>query len=223
MNVITALLGVALLLVIVLLGAGPANAGFLFGVIVPYAAVVVFIAGFIYKVVSWARAPVPFRIPTTCGQQKTLPFFKASNLESPSNTLGVVGRMALEVLFFRSLFRNTEAEVVKGMNLVDQKLAEALEYFYNGKYNEVVELANDVLSIDPSNALAYKRIGSAYFAIGQKEKAIENWQKSLRLNPKDLTLKTFINKAKEQMKSSSRKELQYLEELENREGDKFFE
>ncbi|MBT8381181.1 MAG: sulfate reduction electron transfer complex DsrMKJOP subunit DsrM, partial [Ignavibacteria bacterium] len=63
-------------------------------------------------------SPVPFRITTTAGQQKSLPWIKNSKLESPNTTLGVIGRMLLEVLLFRSLFRNTKAELKKGPKLV---------------------------------------------------------------------------------------------------------
>ena len=88
---------------------------FFFGVIIPYIAVFIFIFGIIYRVWKWARSPVPFRIPTTCGQQKSLPWIKANNLENPSNTVGVIGRMALEVLLFRSLLRNTTTELKQGV------------------------------------------------------------------------------------------------------------
>ena len=43
-----------------------AGLDFLFGMIIPYIAIVVFLGGFVYRVVDWARSPVPFRIPTTC-------------------------------------------------------------------------------------------------------------------------------------------------------------
>ncbi|MBC8391618.1 MAG: sulfate reduction electron transfer complex DsrMKJOP subunit DsrM [Deltaproteobacteria bacterium] len=86
----------------------------LFGVIIPYLAIITFIAGFIYRVMNWARSPVPFRIPTTCGQQKSLPWIKASHIDNPSTTAGVVVRMALEILAFRSLFRNTRMSPEKG-------------------------------------------------------------------------------------------------------------
>jgi nitrate reductase gamma subunit len=89
----------------------------LFGVVIPYAAGVVFILGIVWRVVRWARLPVPFRIPSTCGQGKSLPWIKADNLESPYNTAGVIGRMLLEVLLFRSLFRNTRAELRDGPRL----------------------------------------------------------------------------------------------------------
>ncbi len=89
----------------------------LFGVVIPYIAIVIFLLGFIYKVIGWAKSPVPFRIPTTCGQEKSLPWIKQNKLDNPSSTLGVVIRMALEIFLFRSLFRNTKAEVYEGAKL----------------------------------------------------------------------------------------------------------
>ncbi len=90
---------------------------FVFGVILPYAAFAIFLVGFVNKVLNWASSPVPFRIPTTAGQQKTLPWISDSKLDNPTTTIGVIGRMVLEILFFRSLFRNTSTELRSG-NLV---------------------------------------------------------------------------------------------------------
>jgi nitrate reductase gamma subunit len=89
----------------------------LFAVVIPYIAIAVFLIGFIYKVINWAKSPVPFRIPTTCGQEKSLSWIKQNKIDNPSSTLGVVIRMALEILLFRSLFRNTKAEVNEGAKL----------------------------------------------------------------------------------------------------------
>ncbi len=83
-------------------------------VAVPYAALAIFLAGFCYRVALWAWSPVPFRIPTTCGQQKSLPWIRPASLENPSTGRGAVARMALEILLFRSLFRNNRAELHDG-------------------------------------------------------------------------------------------------------------
>jgi nitrate reductase gamma subunit len=108
-------LGAVLAIVLVaLVGAQVSSLQPIFGIFVPYAAFVIFILGFIYRVVDWGRSPVPFRIPTTCGQQKTLPWIKQANIENPSSTLGVIGRMILEIFTFRSLFRHTKAEMASG-------------------------------------------------------------------------------------------------------------
>jgi nitrate reductase gamma subunit len=111
MNAGFSLFAILVSILIVFFGVEEAHLDFLFGVVLPYAAFAVFLVGISYRVVKWARVPVPFRIPTTCGQQKSLPWIKASDLESPYNAAGVVGRMALEVLVFRSLFRNTKVQV----------------------------------------------------------------------------------------------------------------
>jgi nitrate reductase gamma subunit len=118
MNAVYALVAVAALFLVVFLGIGGADLEFVFGIVVPYAAMVVFLVGFSYRILKWARSAVPFRITTTCGQQKTLAFIESDNLENPHNLMGVVGRMALEVLCFRSLFRNTKAKLTKDQELV---------------------------------------------------------------------------------------------------------
>jgi nitrate reductase gamma subunit len=105
---------VLLLVLVAYAGVTAFQARYIFGIVLPYLAVLLFIGGMIYRVLTWGSAPVPFRIPTTCGQQKSLPWIKQSKLESPSSTLGVLGRMALEVFFFRSLFRNLKTQLHDG-------------------------------------------------------------------------------------------------------------
>jgi nitrate reductase gamma subunit len=89
----------------------------LFGIFIPYLAIAFFIGGFIYRVVGWARSPVPFRIPTTCGQQKSFPWIQSAKIDNPSTTGYVILRMILEIVFFRSLFRNTKCELKEGDKL----------------------------------------------------------------------------------------------------------
>jgi len=84
----------------------------LFAIAIPYAALAIFIIGFIYRIILWAHSPVPFHIPTVCGQQKSLPWIKSNKTESPSTIWGIIGRIALEIFLFRSLFRNDRAEFV---------------------------------------------------------------------------------------------------------------
>jgi nitrate reductase gamma subunit len=117
MNILFSLSAVLILIVAALVGVGTIKLDFLFGIIFPYAALATFIVGIAAQVIKWAKSPVPFHIPTVAGQQKSLPWIKSSKLESPSSTLGVIGRMLLEILFFRSLFRNTKAEIRQGPKL----------------------------------------------------------------------------------------------------------
>jgi len=89
----------------------------LFGIWIPYLAVAMFIGGIVMAVIRWGRSAVPFRIPTTCGQQRALLWIPNDALDNPHTTGAVLKRMFLEVFLFRSLFRNTRMKLQDG-NLV---------------------------------------------------------------------------------------------------------
>lgn len=117
MNILVALAAVGGLFLVGMLGGMP-GMGWLFGIVIPSVALLLFLGGMVAKVWGWSKSAVPFRIPTTCGQQKSLDWLPHSRFENPHTPLQTVGRMALEVLFFRSLLRNTKAELVDGKRLV---------------------------------------------------------------------------------------------------------
>ena len=114
----------AVLALVLLAWAGTAvGLQWLFGVVVPYLALAVFVVGFVRKVMGWARSAVPFAIQTTGGQAKSLPWVKDAKIDNPSSRFAVALRLALEVLAFRSLFRNTRTKLKEG------KLVYQLEIF----------------------------------------------------------------------------------------------
>ncbi|MBT8762326.1 sulfate reduction electron transfer complex DsrMKJOP subunit DsrM [Desulfohalobiaceae bacterium Ax17] len=117
MKAIYSLFLVFALVLVALLGAGAGGMHYLFGVIIPYVAVVLFVVGFVLRVIRWGKSPVPFRIPTTCGQEFSLPWIKQNKIDNPSTTWGVILRMFFEVVLFRSLFRNTKVELHDGPKL----------------------------------------------------------------------------------------------------------
>ena len=112
-----AFLAVIALIVIAWLGS-LVGLDYLFGVVFLYLAFAIFLGGFIYRIIKWAKAPVPFRIPTTSGQGKSLDWVKQDKLDCPATFWQVLGRMLLEVFAFRSLFKNTRAEIHDGPKLV---------------------------------------------------------------------------------------------------------
>lgn len=114
MGIIFSFFAVIALIVIVFIGVQGANLHYLFGVVIPYAAFFTFLLGVIYRVLQWGRIPVPFRIPTTAGQQKSHAWIKTNPIDNPFTATGVFIRMAFEILLFRSLFRNTKAELRDG-------------------------------------------------------------------------------------------------------------
>ena len=94
-------------------------------------------------------------------------------------------------------FKADYAKPVSGMSTVEQKLFEGLIAFRKKDYDRVVALCEEVLILEPTNVLATKRLGSAFFAMGDKEKAISTWQKALELQP-DSKLEEMLNKIKSQ-------------------------
>lgn len=78
---------------------------------ISYASCFFFVIGIQSRVLRWAITPVPFRIPTTCGQQRSLSWIRSARLDNPATGSAAAGRMVLEVVFFRSLFRNSHTRI----------------------------------------------------------------------------------------------------------------
>jgi nitrate reductase gamma subunit len=114
MNLLISIIAILMLTILALGISMSSSMVYLLTVIIPYVAFAIFLAGFVYRIIKWGSAPVPFRIPTTCGQGKSLRWIKTNKLENPSGYWGVIGRMAQEIFLFRSLFRNTEVAIING-------------------------------------------------------------------------------------------------------------
>ncbi|TCD48237.1 sulfate reduction electron transfer complex DsrMKJOP subunit DsrM [Chlorobium sp. N1] len=111
------LIWVALLSCIPYVGVAYFGMSYIFGVVIPYLAALLFIGGFSWRIYDWLSRPVPFCITTTCGQEKSLDWIAHQKLESPATKWQAALRVMTEVLFFRSLFRNTKAELHTGPQL----------------------------------------------------------------------------------------------------------
>ncbi len=120
-NYMVSLIAVVVLFLIAYVGAQQgAGLQVVFGIVVPYLAVILFVVGFARRVMGWSRSAVPFRITTTCGQQTSMPWIKQAKIDNPSTTFGVIVRMFLEIVCFRSLFRNTRMQLNGGSRLTYQ-------------------------------------------------------------------------------------------------------
>lgn len=111
MSALYALLAVLCIVAMAFAGGNNHVAREVFMLAIPYAAVTVFIGGFCWRILLWVSSPVPFHIPVTCGQQKSLPWLRHANVDNPSTGWGVFARLAAEILLFRSLFRNNRARM----------------------------------------------------------------------------------------------------------------
>lgn len=110
LSILFSIFAVTVVILIPWIGVGALDLRVLFGIVIPYAAMATFFVGIVVRVIGWSRSPVPFRIPTTAGQEWSFPWIKSNPIDNPKGTWGVVVRMIFEVLTFRSLFRNTRLE-----------------------------------------------------------------------------------------------------------------
>ncbi len=92
--------------------------------------------------------------------------------------------------------RAEKIESPAGTTIVDKLHNESLIAFRKRDYAQVVKLCEEILLLEPEDILAYKRLGSALYAMGEKEKAISMWQQALRLNPQDEKLRKLIESIK---------------------------
>jgi nitrate reductase gamma subunit len=84
------------------------------GVVIPYVAAFVFVVGVLYRVFFWSKTVVPFKITTTSGQQKSLPWLKRTwmdRFDSPYTNWETAVRMLMEIFLFRSLWKNVRYEL----------------------------------------------------------------------------------------------------------------
>lgn len=92
--------------------------------------------------------------------------------------------------------RAEKVTLKSGLTLVEQKHNEALTAFNKREYEKVISICEDILLLEPENALAYKRLGSALYALGNITKAVQMWRKALDLDPLDRELKTLLESIK---------------------------
>lgn len=81
------------------------------------------------------------------------------------------------------------------LNLIDQKLQKALERIYAGEYLVAAKECQEVLDLEPDNALALTRLGSVYYAMGQVKQARVYWQQALAVDPNNDVLKSFLQQS----------------------------
>ncbi len=92
--------------------------------------------------------------------------------------------------------RAEKIESPAGTTIVDKLHNESLIAFRKRDYATVVKLCEEILLLEPEDVLAYKRLGSAFYAMGERDKAIQMWEQALKLNPKDDKLRKLIDTIK---------------------------
>jgi Flp pilus assembly protein TadD len=119
---------------------------------------------------------------------KAMNFLLYAQQKSPENT----EIPALVELVKRSAPEGSEILDTR-LNLIDQKMQKALEKIYSGEYLVAAKECQEVLDLEPDNALALTRLGSVYYAMGQVKQARQYWQQALALDRNNEVLKSFLD------------------------------
>jgi tetratricopeptide (TPR) repeat protein len=83
-------------------------------------------------------------------------------------------------------------EILPKDSWITQKLKKSAGYFYVKQYNMVIKECEEILLVDENNYLAWTRVGSAYFMLGDKEKARASYERALAINPNDIMTLKFM-------------------------------
>lgn len=83
-------------------------------------------------------------------------------------------------------------DVTPGMKLLEHKQMVALHQIYDAKHHQAVATLSAILTLEPNDVLALKRLGSAYYSLGRKKQAHAVWTRALKLAPDDPNLKKFL-------------------------------
>ncbi|MFH2202944.1 MAG: PorV/PorQ family protein [Elusimicrobiota bacterium] len=84
---------------------------------------------------------------------------------------------------------------VQRFTFVDQKLYDARQAIYDGKYDLAIRRIQDVLDLEPNNITALEIMGSAFFLMEDKAKARAVWSRVLEIDPENKVVSQFIKQA----------------------------
>ena len=83
-------------------------------------------------------------------------------------------------------------EIMPMAALVKEKLKKAAKSFYLQQFDVAAKECEEVVLLDETNPLGWTRLGSAYYMLGDKDKARNAYKKALDLKPGDPVIKQFM-------------------------------
>lgn len=82
--------------------------------------------------------------------------------------------------------------ILPPLRLAALRMKQAMDAVYARRFDLPVKLLREALWLNPGDPLAWTRLGSAYFALGDRERALAAWNRALQLNPADEKLRAFM-------------------------------
>ena len=83
-------------------------------------------------------------------------------------------------------------EILSREALIKEKLRKAAKGFYIRQFDTAAKECEEVSVLDEESPVAWTRLGSAYFMLGDREKARKAYQRALALNPGDQITMKFM-------------------------------
>jgi hypothetical protein len=83
-------------------------------------------------------------------------------------------------------------EILPRQALVKEKLKKAARYFYIQQFDMAGKECSEATLLDDANVMAWTRLGSAYYMMGDKDKARKAYQRALELKPGDPVISQFM-------------------------------
>lgn len=78
---------------------------------------------------------------------------------------------------------------------IDARILQAQEYIFRERFDEAIQLLQDLSRLDPENATVYYLLGRAYEEVGMDELSVKAYMKALQLDP-DIGNKTKSNQGR---------------------------
>lgn len=103
-----------------------------------------------------------------------------------------VFRSLLRLIGSATGIRVSALDLLPRAELIEQKLQRSEREFFAGNYSNAARESQDVVWLDSRNALAWARLGSSWWAAGERAKAAQAFERALALDPEDAHLQRFL-------------------------------
>jgi tetratricopeptide (TPR) repeat protein len=135
---------------------------------------------FPYFALAWYNLGVVYKEKLLPGQM-ALAFRNTVKYGSPEEDFVKEARRF--VRSFEQQLRETEGLTLDDYVLGEKRFGEAFDEMKNGHYEEALAGFRETLELHPSHEQSYGNMGLCYAALGQKQKALESFDRALEIAP----------------------------------------